>query len=262
MLSVKQIVHLNLVIDQKHFKIYIEKCVVGKSLKGMKQMDAYERLKATAATTIIRDIPSGYWEELRARGLNVYADTFAEVEADPNVHPDQKIDDLLQRRHFRMENLLVQLAVRHGLLHSMNLIVQNNRRHAYVYCGDVGMTQSYVQAIGDMPHPAKFREKLANSMGFPRLDLGDEPPGAFVMRNLYGLIAHNPVGRRFDQSEQRLGMMQFCLPSNDCKSWALEFTISEILGAYPSAVKQDTIKRSPSWKKPKDDKGTGTEESK
>jgi hypothetical protein len=163
------------------------------------------------------------------------------------VLPEQKIDDLLQRRHFKMEKLIVDLANRHGLSHSLSVILQNNRRHAYVFKGDVAMTQSYVQAIGMMPQPAKFRERLAGSMGLPRL-----------MPNLYGLIAHNPIGRRFRADEQKLGMIQFCLPSADCRSWAIEFTVTEILDAYPSAPKKDVPKRSMPWKKPKGDESTGT----
>jgi len=221
-------------------------------------MDASERLRATALTMITRDIPSAFWDDLRSRSIIVYADTFAEVQNDPNTLPDQKIDDLLQRRHFRMEKLLIDLARHHELSGSMSVIVQNNRRHAYVFNNDVAMTQSYVQAIGNMPHPAKFRETLASSMDLPRLDLGDEPDGAFVMRNLYGLVAHNPVGRRFRQEEQRLGMMQFCLPSVDCKRWAVEFAISEILTAYPVVAKKDVARRSPLWKERKDDKRTGS----
>lgn len=211
-------------------------------------MDAHERLKATALTTIARDVPSDFWNDLRVRAVIVYADTFAEVNADFNVHPDQKIDDLLQRRHFRMEKLLIDLAAQHGLSHSMSVITQNNRRHAYVFNGDVAMTQSYVQAIGCMPQRAKFRETLAETMDLPRLDLGDEPCGAFILRSLYGLVAHNPVGRRFRVEEQRLGMMQFCLPARDGKEWAVELTVAEILAAYPSAPKK-MAPRSLSWKK-------------
>jgi hypothetical protein len=221
-------------------------------------MDAYERLRATAKPMIVRDIPMAFWSDLRPLAVIAYADTFAEVDADRNVLPDQKIDDLLQRRHFRMEKLIVDLAVRHGLSHSMSLIVQNNRRHAYVFNGDVAMTQSYVQAIGMMPQPAKFRERLASSMELPRLDLGDEPDGAFLMRTLYGLIAHNPIGRRFRADEQKLGMVQFCLPAADCRAWAVEFTVAEILDAYPAAPKKDVPKRSMPWKKPMDDEATGT----
>lgn len=225
-------------------------------------MDDYERLRATAIAMIVRDTPAQFWADLRALAIITYADVFADVAADKNILPDQKYDDLLQRRHFRMEKLIIELAIKHGLSHSMSLIVQNNRRHAYVFKGDVAMTQSYVQAIGSMPQPAKFRERLANSMDLPRLDLGDEPDGAFVMPNLYGLIAHNPIGRRFNAEEQKLGMIQFCLPATNCKAWAAEFTITEILDAYPSVTKKDVPKRSLRWKKPKDDKGTGTDDQK
>ena len=166
-------------------------------------MDAYSRLRASATAMIVRDFPRQFWVDLRALSVVVYADVFAEVKADKGIHPDQKIDDLLQRRHFKMEKLIADLAELHGLSCSLTVIAQNNRRHAYVYHGDVAVTQSYVQAIGAMPQPARFREKLANTMSIPRLDLGDEPPGAFIMRNLYGVIAHNPLGRRFHPDDQK-----------------------------------------------------------
>lgn len=225
-------------------------------------MDAYERLRATATAKIIRDIPLAFWSDLRALAIIAYADVFAAVDADKNILPSQKIDDLLQRRHFRMEKLIVDLATRHGLSHSTSVIPENSRHHAYVFNGDVAMTQSYVQAIGSLPQPAKFRERLANSMDLPRLDLGDEPDGAFVMRNIYGLIAHNPIGRRFRVEEQKLGMIQFCLPATDCRAWAVEFTVTEILDAYPAAPKKEAPRRSMPWKKPKDDEGTGTDDQK
>ncbi|WP_240956936.1 hypothetical protein [Pseudopontixanthobacter vadosimaris] len=225
-------------------------------MRLIERMDAYERLKATALTMIVRDVPASFWSELRSLAMIAYAD----VDADQNVLPDQKIDLLLQRRHFQMEKLIVDLAIKHGLSHTMSLIVQNNRRHAYIRNGDVAMTQSYVQAIGMLPQPAKFRERLANSMELPRLDLGDEPEGTFVMPTLYGLIAHNPIGRRFRLEEQKLGMIQFCLPASDCKAWAAEFTVTEILEAYPAAPKKDVPKRSMPWKKPKDGEASGAGE--
>jgi hypothetical protein len=236
-------------------------CNAGKSIKGLNRMDSETRLRATAMSMIVRDTPQGFWTDLRPRAQNIYADTFAEVKTDAQVHPDQKIDDLLQRRHFRMEKLLIDLAQAHGLSSSMSLIIQNDRHHAYVFKGDVAMTQSYVQRIGELPHPARFRERLASSMKLPRLDLGDEPDGAFIIRNLYGLIAHNPIGRRFREEEQRLGMIQFCLPAEDCKAWAAELTIAEIVAAYPAEPKRSEPRRSPTWKR-SDDKDTGAGEDK
>ncbi|QGM46509.1 hypothetical protein [Methylocystis heyeri] len=222
-------------------------------------MDAYGRLRASALSMIVRDVAAAFWPELRALSMVTYADAFAEVAADKGTLEDQKIDDLLQRRHFKMERLIVDLAKKHGLAHTLSVIVQNNRRHAYVYTGDVGMTQSYVKSIGSMPQPARFRERFANAMSIPRLDLGDEPDGAFIMRNLYGVIAHNPIGRRFNETEQKLGMIQFCVPAIDCKAWGVELTLSEIIDSYPAAAERETPKRSLPWKKKARDEGTGTE---
>jgi hypothetical protein len=223
-------------------------------------MDAYSRLRASATAMIVRDIPYQFWSDLRALSIIAYAEVFAEVDADRKIIEAQKIDDLLQRRHFKMEKLVVDLAMRHGLSHSVSVITQNNRCHAYVYGGDVGMTQSYVQAIGSLPQPAKFRERLANSMAIPRLDLGDEPDGAFIMRNLYGVIAHNPVGRRFRAEDQKLGMVQLCVPAIDCKAWAAEITVAEIIDSYPAATEREAPKRSLAWKKQKVELGKGTGE--
>jgi hypothetical protein len=234
-------------------------CNAGKSLKGWNRMDAYQQVRSSALAIIVQDTPADFWTDLRARSQIIYADTFEEVKADAKVHPDQKLDDLLQRRHFRMEKLLVDLADEHGLSSSMNVIIQNSRRHAYVFKGGVSMTQSYVQEIGALPQPARFRERLANTVGLPRLDLGDEPPGAFELRELYGLVAHNPIGRRFKPEEQRLGSVQFCLPASDCKAWAVELTVAEILEAFPAVPRKIEPRRSPTWKR-NDDEETGTDE--
>jgi len=220
-------------------------------------MDTYQELYNQTLEILVSDTPTEFWDDLSSIGKNIYADAYAEVKNDSSVILEQKIDYLLQRRHFRMEKLLVDLAVRYNLSHSMSLISQNNRRHALVYNGDVSMTQSYVQAIGDLPQPAKYREKLANAMTLPRLDLGDEPKNTFIMRELYGLIAHNPVGRRFQEDHQKLGMIQFCLPSKDCKKWAMELSIPEIISAYPAKTKLIIPTRSLPWKSSKDKKDKG-----
>lgn len=77
-------------------------------------MDAYERLRAAAIAMIVRDTLAQFWIDLRELSKITYADVFADVVTDPNVLPDQKIDDLLQRRHFRMEKLLIDLATKYG----------------------------------------------------------------------------------------------------------------------------------------------------
>jgi hypothetical protein len=113
----------------------------------------------------------------------------------------------------------------------------NNRHYVYVANGSLGLTQSYVPTIGAMPKVAKFREVHAAINAISRqtrLDLGDEPKEVLIGKEFYGVLAHNPVSKRFTDHDQRLGMIQFCVPVNDCSGWAVQLTIEEILAAYDS----------------------------
>jgi len=175
-------------------------------------------------------------------------DAYHEIAADAGYLAEQRKDALLQMRHFRMERLLISLAEKYGLARSPTVLAENARSIAYVTGGDVGMTQAYVADIGAMPKPARFRERFAERMALPRLDLGDEPPEVMIGKSFYGLLAHNPVGRRFREEDQKLGTMQFCLPASDCKAWAVELTIPEILMAYEAAKPAAKPDRSLPWK--------------
>ncbi|MCH8097939.1 MAG: hypothetical protein IID53_12760 [Proteobacteria bacterium] len=109
-----------------------------------------------------------------------------------------------------------------------------------------------------MPKPARFRERhaaMSNIPKFPRLDLGDEPPEVLLGKDFYGLLAHNPVGKRFTEHEQRLGMMQFCIPVNDCSGWAVELAIEEIVSAYQVAAPAEKVDRRLPWKKRGEEEG-------
>jgi hypothetical protein len=113
-----------------------------------------------------------------------------------------------------------------------------------------------VQAIGAMPKPAKYREQLAAMSAIPkapRFDFGDEPQEVLLGKDFYGLLAHNPVGKRFTEHDQRLGMIQFCIPVDDCTEWAVELTVEEILSAYESAAPGKKPDRSLPWKRGKKD---------
>ena len=214
-------------------------------------MDWDERLRATILSTIIRDTPKSFWEGSRVRTRQTYTDIFHEVAADPNVVPEQRIDKLLQDRHFRMERLLSDLAASHGFACSPTILVENNRHYVYATKGAIGVTQTYVRTIGETPQPARYRERLAALNAIPRsprFDLGDEPREVLIGKDFYGLLAHNPVGRRFVEGEQRLGMLQFCVPVDDCSTWAAQFAIEEIVAAYPVARPATTTRRDPVWR--------------
>ena len=221
-------------------------------------MDGLERLRASIVTTIVRDIPKQFWMDLRGMARQAYADLFFQVQGDPNILAEQRIDRLRQDRHFRMEHLLSTLSERHGLSRTHTMLAENGQYHVYATKGDIGLTQSYVPSIGDLPKAARYWERLAGMNDIPRLDLGDEPPEVLLCKSYYGLIAHNPAGRKFAEDEQKLGMVQLCVPSGDAKSWALELAIEDLTDAYPDEKREDVKKPSPLWKdRSKDDKKQG-----
>ncbi len=215
-------------------------------------METQDELKTAIMSAITRDYPKAFWEEAREAARQTYLDVFHQVSADPNILPDQRLDFLFQARHFRMEHVFMKLAERHSLPSTATLLVSNNRRYVLVTKGSIAMTQAYVQTIGAMPKPARYRERHAqiNALSLqPQLDLGREPREAFLPKEFYGLLAHNPVGNRFDEQDQRLGMLQFCVPMSDCSAWVVELTMEEIISSYDAPAKDAKLKREMPWKK-------------
>jgi len=213
--------------------------------------------RAGIVDIIVRDTPKAFWEDLRARSHQTYLDVFKQIENDPNVLAEQRIDSLYQQRHFRMENLLKTLADSHGLATSATLLVENNRRYVYVTKGAVGLTQAYVPSIGEMPKPARFRQRHSAMNAIaqaPGLDFGLDAPELLELKAFYGLIAHNPGGKRFTEFEQALGMIQLCVPAAGFKAWSAQITLQEIISAYPAARPEAKPERGPTWKAPADDK--------
>jgi hypothetical protein len=108
-----------------------------------------------------------------------------------------------------------------------------------------------------MPKPARYRERhaaLNEIVTAPRLDLGDEPPEVLLGKDFYGLLAHNPAGKRFAADEQRLGMIQFCVPDREMQVWAAQLAIDEIISAYDSIAPTQKADRALPWKQHNKDK--------
>jgi hypothetical protein len=211
-------------------------------------MDDAERLRATIISTFVRDTPKQFWVDLRGAARQAYPESYFKVQTDPNLVPQQRIDCLRQIRHYRMEALVSSLAERHGMKQSPTMLAENGQHYIYVTGGDVGMTQSYVRMIGELPKPSRYFERLASMNRIPRLDLGDEPKEVLIGKSFYGLIAHNPIGRQFNEDEQKLGMIQLCVPHRDAKSYALELAIEDLTAAYTDEKPDRAAKPSPVWK--------------
>jgi hypothetical protein len=232
--------------------------VEGRKAEMPTQLSERDRRRAMVLATLVGNLPKGFWDDLRARVAQVYADVYREVLNDPNILDEQRLTFLYQRRHFRMEHLLLTLAKEHGLSVSANLLIANNQSYVYAAGGVVSFTQHYVAAIGEMPKPARFRERHAamnNIAAIPMFDFGDQPAALLESKEIYGLIVHNPVGKRFTESDQVLGMIQFGVPNPDCAEWAFELNVHDIAAAYAAARKtKKKDDRGPSWKQKKDEK--------
>lgn len=216
-----------------------------------------EKRRAAILAIIVGDTPRDFWADGLTGARQAYPDVFQQVRHDPNLIDDQRIDFLYQSRHFRMEHLLKRLAERHGVAYSPTLLVDNGRKYVFASKGRVGITQAYVPAIGDMPKPARFRERhsaLNAIVAAPSFDFGLEPAELLLPKQFYGVITHNPVGRRFEEVDQALGMIQFCVPVAGCTSWAAQFTLHEIVAAYAVEKPEAKPERGPDWKRHEDGK--------
>jgi hypothetical protein len=219
-------------------------------------MDSYQRARGIILATVARDTPKTLWEDVRDGAKRTYADAFEQVRNDPNVLNEQRLDKLYQDRYFRMEHLVASLANQHGLACSTTLLAENGRYYVYAGKGAIGLTQTYVPTIGSMPKQARFRERHAAINALerePRLDLGDQLP-ELLGKEFYGLIAYNPVGRRFTSDDQRLGMVQVCVPTKCMSAWAVELTLEEIIGVYEKPAPSKKPDRRLPWKPRKDKK--------
>jgi len=216
--------------------------------------------KAKVLEMLVDQSPRNFWSEFGTLLRQTYMDTFEQVAHEAMILPEQKIDYLLQLRHFRVESLLHTVAQRHGLPSTATLLVANHRSYVMAGAGSIAFTQAYIPTISEMPKPARFREKHSSMNEISRggrLALGDQPVELLDGKAFYGIICHNPVGRRFEKEMQTLGMLQFCVPEDGCKDWLAEATFQEIVAAYGAERREEQRKaRGLPWKdeKKKQDK--------
>lgn len=198
-----------------------------------------------AQTTI--NVPKSFLIEIQDRFPRAYADLFAQAKSDQATLTEHKIAKLVQDRCFRMDWELNQAAQRHGLAATAKPLPENTWHYTYVSSGSFGLTQSYVPQLGSLPTPAKFRENLASASQMPKLPL-DEPSEIYQVKQCYALLAHNPVGQKFDDASQKLGGLQLCIPHHDMKGWALEISVAELLSHYAMEPKRSSRTTAPTWK--------------
>jgi hypothetical protein len=211
-------------------------------------LEAIDERKAHIKAKAVDAIPKSFLLDMMRRAELAYPSTFADVLHDNTTLPEHKLAKLRQIRCFRMEYEMAQAAKASGLSFTAKSLPENDWNYTYVVTGSFGLTQAYVQQMGLLPNPAKYRENLANAARIPRLALDDDA-AIYESRNFYGLIAHNPIGQIFEESKQKLGSMQLCVPFEGMKGWALEIPLPELLSLYPIVTKEPIATPEPTWKK-------------
>lgn len=176
-----------------------------------------------------------------------YDAVFAEVHSDPTTLAEHKLNKLIATRCFRIDWELHEAAKKHGLAVTAKPLPENTWHYTYISTGGFGLTQSYVQKMGSLPQPAKFRENLASASKMPRLPI-DDVSEIYAAKDFYGLLAHNPVGQKFDEDSQKMGGLQLCVPFPDMKGWALEISVAELLSHYATEPKRKDRSTEPTWK--------------
>jgi hypothetical protein len=207
-----------------------------------------ELQRAHLLARVVKGIPRAFLEDFFKRTAAAYSDRFQLVKHEPTTLEEHRLSKLLADRVFRMDWELKKSADAHGLIATSRPVAENNWSFTYVIAGDIGLTQSYVPTIDELPKAAKFRDELAMAGNIPRLPL-DDPAEIYQPKKFYALLAHNPIGRHFTEEDQKLGSLQLCIPYKDMNGWALTMSVPELLSYYPVTTKEAEPTRAPTWKR-------------
>lgn len=186
---------------------------------------------------ILRETPAVLWRTALTRLTWAYSEGFASVHSDPRILKPQKPAKLIDDRFYLAETALNDAAIASGAVSSGQKVEINGWAYTLVRSGGVCFVQSYTKSPSDFSRPARFREQhaaLNNFLERPQFAFGDVPPSLFDVSQVAGIIIHGPASKKFDEENQRLGFVNFCVPSRDYKFWEVKFSVTEIIAGYGS----------------------------
>jgi hypothetical protein len=185
--------------------------------------------------TILRDTKLLFWRGAQNKMEWAYDESYQAVANDTRVLDDHKPAKLLDERFYVAERALRQAAADTGLVSTVQNITANDWNYTLVRGGAVAMVQCYVQTPADMARPAKFRETMSALNTFlnaPQLDLGDIDPSIFELSTINGILIHGPIGKSFDEQDQRLGFLNFAVTDESYRTWGINISVAEIIARF------------------------------
>ncbi|MGD0193140.1 MAG: hypothetical protein ABSD74_20585, partial [Rhizomicrobium sp.] len=194
--------------------------------------------------------PVAVWKGLGDQVPWAYAEAHDSAENDPRVLPDQASFKAAQDRHFFLEYTLSTIAKETGSAFVSSIVLENGWRYGIFRAGKVTFTQKCVGSYGEIPPPAKFRERLAESNGFIR-------QGKFAfMRDavkvteaeINGVLIHGPESRSFrSPGFSRPAFICYAVPFPDYSGWVAKYELAELVASY-IAAQPKSKKPEPKWK--------------
>jgi len=185
--------------------------------------------------TILRDTKLPFWRRLQSSMEWAYDESYQAVTNDTRTLEDQKSAKLLDERFYVAERALRQAAADTGMISTIQKISANDWSYTLVRGGAVALVQHYVQTPSEMARPAKFRETMSAMNTFlsaPQFDFGDINPKVFDLSAINGILIHGPIGKKFDESEQRLGFLNFAVADESYRTWGLNISVAEIIAHF------------------------------
>lgn len=212
---------------------------------------------------LLRETPPAFWRAATSKMRWAYGDGFESVEKDPRVLKNQKPAKLLDERFYLAERALNDAALEGGLITSGQTVPINGWVYTFVRSGPVCLIQSYVPTPADFARSAKFKEQHASLNRFlsrPQFAFGDVSPEIFDIAQVAGIITHGPLGKRFDSDSQKLGFLNFAVPSEDYKKWEINIPVTEIVGLFDAMTIPALEQRDIAAPMPRRDRKLGTDE--
>ena len=212
---------------------------------------------------ILHETSHALWKSTMARMIWAYSEGFASVFGDRRILKRQKPAKLIDERFYLAETALNEAANDSGAISSGQKIEINGWVYTLVRSGGVCMIQAYTRTPTDFARPARFREQHAAINDFlsrPQFAFGDVPATLFNASRVAGIIAHGPASKKFDEQGQRLGFLNFCVPSQDYRFWEVNIPVTEIIAGF-GAQTAPTDQRDIARPTPRKDKKREGEES-
>lgn len=216
----------------------------------MRDQELDEELKRRIIQAIVESYPAAFWRELYDRIAIMYLSMYEQIKHDTTVLDSHKLLKLQQDRPFKIDWVMSDVAQRFNIPCTTEAVSDGVWNHAYAVSGSVGLTQSYVQYYGEFPQAARFRQELSKASKFPKLEFAGEK--AFNKAyEFYGLVAHSPIARKFDENSCKLASAQLCIPHPGMNEWAATIGLLELESKYAEhkAINNVESRKSPTLRK-------------